>query len=263
MLTKTAKWVITQSLLLEIIVELENLFNKIGVDIMPIKGAYLIRSGLGDRMRTRKITDIDILVKPKDLEVTTDALSKISNCKLIKHYKDNSRPTESIFEYSLNDFKFTVEIMSIINSEDRFLLPAEKLFDRGELQGKTLYFPSSEDALLIMICHLQSHIPFEFRDTNFDEIKVFTEVEDFNWDNFWKYANYTGMGAFNYFILKLYNRETNSNIKFSKRYIYSDLLLRFFTLKRYYKMSELMRRLFLDLPFVRKPIRLVKRKILA
>lgn len=263
MISKTAKWAITQILLLEIICDLESIFEKIEVDIMPIKGAYLIISGLGDRIHNRRITDIDIIVKSADLKLSTEYLTSLPQFKILTHYKDNSRPTESIFEYSLKNFKFRIEIMSIINSEDRFFLPSEMLFARGELKRKRTYYPSAEDALLIMVCHLQSHIPFEFRESNFAEIKILSESMNFSWSKFWHLAEDTGMASFIYFIIKLYCRKMNCKFEIPKRYFYPDLLLKHFTIEKYHNMSTYKRRLILDIPFVRKPITLMFGKLLG
>lgn len=262
MVSQNGKWAITQIILLEILEELEKEFNKINVDFMPIKGAYLISTGLSGQLENRKISDLDILVRLEDLDAASKHFAKLPQCKLIVWYEDNYRPNESVFKYKYNDITYTIEIMNSINSDSRFLLPSFDLFKRSSMIRKNLYYPSVEDSLIIHICHLQSHIPFEFRETNVREALILIKQDTFNWDLFWKSVENTGMKRFFIFFLGFCNKSSKEFVIPKNRYYFTRLTSSWFTLARYNRMPSFLKRIFLDIPFTRKPFELILQKVL-
>lgn len=260
MVSENGKWALSQIILSDILQELGKEFTKIGIDYMPIKGAYLISANLSEKLEYRKISDLDILVKSDDLRAASEHFRNVPHCRLITWFEDNYRPTETVLKYKYKEFEYTIEIMDRINSDARFLLSSEILFKRALLKGENLYFPSPEDSLLIHICHLQSHIPFEFRDTYTKEAKILIEQNKFNWEQFWKSAFNTGMAGFIIFFLKYYNKDLKQDVILEKGFFYSKLLAIWFTIKRYEKMNSLLKRVFLDIPFTRKPLTLIFNK---
>lgn len=261
MISEKGKWALKQIIFTDILEELEKEFNKIDIDFMPIKGAYLISSGLAEKIESRKISDIDILVKPEDLKDASRYFSNLPQFKLVTWYADNYRPTETVLKYKFNEIEYTIEIMDRINSEARFLLPSNELFTRSVNIRDKLYYPSPEDSLLIHICHLQSHIPFEFRDTNLLEADLLINQNDFNWNRFWEYAQKTGMLSFVIFFLEFYLKYYNHEIKFKKGYTYSKVLAKWFTVEKYNHLPSIFKRLMLDIIFTRRPLALISQKI--
>lgn len=261
MVSEKRRWAIAQIILSDILKELNIEFNKLNIDYMPIKGAYLISTKLSEKLDYRKISDLDILVKPDDLEHASKHFAGLPQCTLVTWYKDNYRPTETVLKYKYKEVVYTIEIMDRINSENRFLLSAEDLFERALPKSKHLYYPSPEDALLIHICHLQSHIPFEFRETNTVEAELYIEDAAFNWERFWELAHKTGMMDFIIFFICFYNKDRKKDVILRKGHYYSRFLASWFTVERYEKTNPLFRRLFLDIPFVRKPYTLLFQKL--
>lgn len=261
MVSEKGKWALTQIILSDILQELGREFNSINIDYMPIKGAYLISSNLSEKLNSRKISDIDILVKPEDLKEASKYFANLPQCTLITWFEDNYRPTETVLKYHCKDIEYTVEIMDRINSEARFLLSSEDLFKRSIFKGKNLYYPSPEDSLIIHICHLQSHIPFEFRETNTLEAQLLISQKNFDWKTFWSIAENTGMLSFIIFFLSFYNKDLMEDVILKKGHYYSKLIAHLFTIDRYNNTFSVIRRVMLDIPFTRKPFALLCQKI--
>ena len=260
-ITPAKKWALTQIFYQDVLNEIDTHFHKLNIEYMPIKGAYLICSGLAEKMKERFISDIDILVQEKDMQKSSDYFMGLENTELKVYYKDNYRQTETIFYYSIGDVKICVEIHDLLNFPERFLLPTSDLFAHSTASGSVMRLPLPEDALLIFLCHLQSHIPYEFRESNMEEINIIASQDGFNWKTFWSQCPSTGIEAFIYFIIKLYQKKYPVIMLPSHRYIYSDLLAGLFNEKLYINMPYLMRRFFLELPFVRRPMWLLFNKL--
>ena len=260
-ITPARKWALTQIWYQDVLNEIDTHFHKSNIEYMPIKGAYLICSGLAEKMSERRISDIDILVQEKDMQKSSDYFASLENTELKMYYKDNYRPTETIFYYSLGDVKVLVEIHILLNFPERFVLPTNDLFKRSKTGNGVLHLPSPEDSLLIFLCHIQSHMPFEFRNTYLEEINLLVSQEGFSWEKFWTLSPSTGIEPFIYFILTLYQNKYHSNINAPKRYLYSDLLVKKFSRQWFDHMPQWARRIFFDLPFVRRPIWLLFHKL--
>lgn len=261
MVSEAGRWALTQIILTDILNEIHQEFKKIKIGFMPIKGAFLISSGLAEKMQERKISDLDILVQTKDLEKASKHFSELPQCALITWYKDNYRPTETILKYKYKDVIYTLEIMDRINSDARFLLPSEDLFNRSINMDEHLHYPSAEDAAIIMICHLQSHIPFEYRDSNLKELDVLINQNKFKWNKFWEISKRTGMVGFIYFFLCYYQKEYQVKLPLQGIHPYSILLANWFSPKKYEKMRTINKRVLLDIPFSRRPFKLLFQKV--
>jgi hypothetical protein len=94
-----------------------------------------------------------------------------------------------------------------------------------------------------------------------EEINIIASQDGFNWKTFWSRCPSTGIEAFIYFIIKIYGKRYSAIMLPSHKYLYSDLLAGIFSEKLYINMPYLMRRFFLELPFVRKPIGLLFNKL--
>lgn len=254
-------WIVKQILFQEILEELDKHFTLLQIRYMPIKGAYLIATGIAGRMKNRLMSDIDILIEEKNMHRTADYFSSLQNVSLMKKYTENYRQTETIMLYDAGSFKVCVEIHCALNIPERFFLPVTALFSHATQSKRYRYTPCSADALLICICHMQSHVPFEFRDTSFEEIDCIASQDDFSWEFFRERSRSTGIEAFIYFILILYSRKYYKSIHIQGNYWYARILASFFSLTLYDKMPIFLRRITLDIPFVRKPFHLLLHKI--
>lgn len=198
-ITPAKKWALTQIFYQDVLNEIDTHFHNLNIKYMPIKGAYLICSGLAEKMKDRRISDIDILIQGKDMQKSSDYFINLENTELKVYYKDNYRPTETIFYYLLGGVKICIEIHSLLNYPERFILPTSELFTRSIDTNDVMHLPSPEDGLLIFLCHLQSHISFEFRENNMEEINIIASQNGFNWKTFWSRCPSTGIEAFIYF----------------------------------------------------------------
>lgn len=260
-ITPAKKWAVTQIMYQDILDEIDAHFKILSIDYMPIKGAFLLCSGLADKMKARRISDIDILVHREDMERTSVYFAGLKNVELKVYYKNNYRPTETVFYYFNGTVKVLVEIHMLLNFQARFLLPTDELFRRSTTISGNRCLPSPEDSLLIFLCHIQSHMPFEFRNTYLEEIDLLISQEGFDWNAFWALSPSTGIEPFIYFILKLYQKYYQYKITYGKRYFYSDLLVTIISLPMVENMPRWVRRTFFDLPFVRRPVWLIFYKL--
>ena len=260
-ITPAKKWALTQVFYQDVLNEIDVHFHTLNIEYMPIKGAYLICSGLAEKMKDRHISDVDILVREKDMQKSSDYFAGLENTELKMYYKDNYRPTETIFYYSLGEVKVLIEIHMLLNFPQRFFLPTEEIFKRSKGSGSIMRLPSPEDSLLIFLCHMQSHMSFEFRNTYLEEIDLLASQDGFDWKTFWQLSKLTGIEPFIYFILKMYGKKYHTNINNSRSYLYADLLAQIFNQQRFEQIPQWARRIFLDLPFVRKPVWLLFNKL--
>ena len=217
---------------------------------MPIKGAYLICCELAGKMRFRRMDDIDILVKREDFDKVCTYFSNLPQVTFLKH----KWYFEKEFSYSFGTFKCHMEIHWLLNYPFRFFFPTKNLFFRAIQPDKSMrLMPSSEDALLLLICHSLVHISFELRETLFEEIGLIINQTEFNWGKFWISSAASGIEAYIYSIVGWYNKETNSTVILNKRHLYARLLSNWITLRRYNQMPHWLRRIILEFPFIIKP----------
>ncbi len=255
------KWSITQVIYQEILDEIYSHFETIKVRYMPIKGAYLLYSGLADKMQKRSISDIDLLICEEDKQKVFNFFESLSNIEVKTNFANNYRTTEAAFWYTLGEVRIIVELHTELNVTSRFYLPTEELFQRSIAKDQFVRVPSLEDSLLIFLCHLQTHITFEFKETNLEEIHLLSEQKGFSWTTFWAIAGNTGILPFHYFILRIYEKAYLTNVNSPKRFLYSDFLVILFNCNIYTFSPQWIKRLLFELPFVMNPWWLIKQKI--
>jgi len=261
-ITPARQWALKQILFEEALKEIDIHFNKLRIPYMPIKGAHLICTGVADKLKERIIRDIDILVEEEYMEEVSDYFVNLDNTQLKIYYRNNYRSTETALFYFIGEANIHLEIHCQLNFSERSLLPTPVLFDHATVADEFRRIAVPEDALLIFLCHLQTHIPFEFRKLTFDEINILISHVYFNWDVFWQRCPATGIEAFIYFILKAFSKRKPIPLHPSRHYIYAGCLADCFCEERYERMPFWARRLFLDLPFVRRPVWLLFYKLL-
>ena len=244
----------------ELLSELENHFTTINAEYMPIKGAYLIATGLSGSMRFRQMADLDILVKECDMERCSQYFFSLPQSTPRTYYKENYRPYETQFSYKIGNYHAAVEIHSQLNFPERFVLPTEELFSRAVSGGGLRKLPCPEDSLLIFLTHAFTHFFLEFRETNFEEIGLLLAQKGFCWEKFWASCQKTGIVGFIYMVLRLFEENTKVLVQFPKRYWYEEIQVRIIRRFGYQALPRWYKRLFCELPYIKKPLSMVLRK---
>ena len=257
----TRQWATVQHVYQEVFDELSVMLSDIHIPHMPIKGQYLICTGLSEKLRYRKMTDIDILILPEDMEKATNHLFAKKDIVPRTHYTENYRTTETQFYYLYNNTRVAIEIHCSLNFPDRFILPTENIFKRGKQMQTSYYLPCPEDALLLHLCHLLTHISFEFRSTIFEEITLISGQDEFSWKRFFDRAQTTGIVHFIYFVLTTYSCTTGRFPPGCKTTWYTKLQAQVACRIGFNRLPQWYRRLFMEMPFVRKPGKLIARKL--
>jgi hypothetical protein len=253
-------WQYKQVLFAEILDELNVHFQTLHAPYMPIKGAYLICSGLAEQMPYRTMGDIDILVGKNDFEAVCEYFSKITQARFL----ENKWYFEKTFMYSMGDFHCLLEIHWLLNFPARFNLSTEQLFGRGRASAQFRILPTPEDALVVLLCHTLVHVAYEIRATLFEEITLISGQRDFCWETFWILAAPTGIMPFFCFILSCYKDETRlSTIFLPKTPLYPFILTHIIGMRRVARLPVFLRRIVMELPFVKKPLGLARQKINA
>jgi Uncharacterised nucleotidyltransferase len=256
------EWVFKQFLYEDALRDLDRHFQLLNVGYMPIKGAYLICTGQANQVRSRSMIDIDILVRESDFDAVISHFSTVPGAAVAEKswpvYK-KGWPFEVTFYYQFEGWTLNIDIHKLINLRQRFSLPPEMLFIRGTKQGlRTL--PCVEDALAICVCHAFSHIATVFPDFVFDDIALLIGTS-MDWNKFWKIARSTGIEAFIYYILKMFEKKrTRLPTPFPRktlRFVYADILLGVTGHRGLSTLPRMMRRIFIELPLCRDPAGLV------
>jgi hypothetical protein len=257
MITLEKTWVFRQLLYAEVLRRLDNHFTELKIKYMPVKGAYLISSGLAEKMPFRQMNDIDILILPADFARASDYFKGQSTVRFV----DNYWPFETSFYYQSGQASTYIELHHQLNYPERFYLPAVTLFKRSVQSGGMLVQPCPEDSLIIFLCHLFVHIAFEIRETVFDEIELLCCQNDFSWKKFWEFALPTGLGPFFFYVLRLFEKRKNRIVMLKTPTMYAVLCARMIGIEEYHKMPRLLRRLVLEIPFARNPLGLMMKKL--
>jgi hypothetical protein len=249
-------WVFQQFLYAEVLCRLDKHFTGLKIGYMPIKGAYLIASGLAEKMPFRRMVDIDILLRPADFARASDYFKGQNNVRMV----DNYWPFETSFYFQSGQTSVSIELHRQLNYPERFTLPAETLFSRSIRSKGMLVLPCPEDSLIIFLCHLFVHIGFELGDTAFDEIELLCTRNNFSWQKFREFSSPTGLEPFFYYILRLFEKRKKRGIMAGKPTPYAVLCARMIGMEEYNKMPGFLRRLLLEIPFARKPLSLIMKK---
>jgi len=220
-----------------------------GIRFMPIKGAYLIASGLAEKMPTRHMADIDILVEKENFGAVTQYFSRLDNVRM----KHDEWYFEQPFYYRFAGQEYLVEINYLLNRPERFRLPTEELFERGIQKSEVMWWPSIEDALLICICHELVHIAYQpLRAELGSEIAALRELPDFDSEEFLERCRGTGVIRFFGFLQRTSCRPGETSYTEHLGCLLAGLYTRWGSAR-----SSTIRRLLFELPYVRHPVRLL------
>jgi hypothetical protein len=243
-------WLLKQLLYKGVLAELHDHFVAMNVNYMPIKGAYLILSGIAETIPQRRMADIDILLTKKDFD---SAMEYFGKCKKALLRKDEWA-FEQPFTYTFGAYKINVELHYLLNRPERFLLTPEELFERGTELKPGLFIPSKEDGLFITIAHSLVHIAFLFREESvLGDIKAISSLVEFDWEKFWRIVEKAGIKDFVAGVLLLYNKKCDGKIVIKKIRIgvKARWLAWWLRDNRWEKMPILGRRVLLEVLFVR------------
>jgi hypothetical protein len=248
-----AQWQLKQFLYAEVLRELDEHFAAMKVRYMPIKGAYLILSGLAEKIPARKMVDIDILVEKENFSKAVDYFARCPRARL--HHDEWY--FEQPFYYSFAGGEVHVELHFLLNRPERFKLETERLFAEGERKGEWLWLPSAEWAMVITVCHALVHIAYYLDQSVFDDIRVMSAVPALRWERFWPLAASTGIRPFFYFLFSL--ADVGAPVVERgrrKEELLAAMLVVLYRNGLYHRLPSRLRRLFCELPFARKPLRL-------
>lgn len=243
----------------EVLVRVGSELSRMGVRWMPIKGAFLLCTGLADRLPRRRIHDLDILLHANDFHRAAEHFGKLPNVDAVPH----RWPFEAVFEYSYGSFPVPVELHKLLNYPERFLLPPAELFQRGSpVEGDSnQVLPGPEDALLITICHRLVHAAHSPPPQTYDELALLAGLPGFSWERFWEAARVTGVEGFVHYMVKRCERHTSLRASFARKHLYGEALAHMPRIAAYGKLSSVVRRALVELPFVRNPAGLLLRKL--
>ncbi len=260
-LSKEKIWILQQFMFEEVFGELESVFNTLEIPFMPVKGMYLIHEGLSQEMGYRRMCDIDIIVYHRDLQRATDYFFKCESVLPRTCCTDNYRPYETQFYYLYKGSNVLIELHSLLNFPSRFSLPVEGLFKRSEKRGGNKYVLSKEEALIVMVCHLYTHFPFQYREEWSTEAGLLSAKDGFDWEYFWGRAKETGICGFFVFIFRFWNRRYNQDFPVLRHNPYSRFQSMVFSFFGYERIPFWYRRFFIDIAFMNRPLEVVAHKV--
>ncbi len=264
-LTPLQQWAVAQLVYEDVLCELDKEFTHLQIPYMPIKGAYLIATGLGERLYERRMADIDILIPPVHFEKALSYFRAHPRTSILpgswpKNPKGWAFEFSFTYRYQRNDI--VIDIHKSLNYPERFAYKTQDIFSRAHANGVLCKIPSREDALLVTICHRLVHIGMGVPDDFFRETKLLTQQSDFSWSRFWDIASDSGIMPFVYYIFRLCQKRYPLSPHYPRSFIYPELLMRVPHIPLCSKYRDIIRRIFLELPFSHKPARLVIKKIL-
>ena len=200
-MSRIPRWIALQLIYGEALDAIERLFTSRGYRFMPVKGAYLIKSGLACSIADRRMRDIDLLVPEEQFEEICVWFTTLDGVEPQPGYWDFERP----FLYRHAEYQVYVELHRLVNTPARFLLPNRDLFCRAVPKSESCVFPDPVDVLLIHICHKLLHVIDGFELQFYREIELFAQQYGFSWPEFWIRAERTGVMAFIWLVVQKSN----------------------------------------------------------
>jgi hypothetical protein len=250
LLSPHKRWVVKQMLYRELLAELDRHFKAMAVTYLPVKGAYLILAGLAEKIDSREMLDVDIIVSAKDFGRVRDYFAVCGQATL----ETDGWYFEQRVWYCLAGQRFLVEIHFLLNRPERFRLPTAELFARSLQKGDRLRLPSPEDGLAIAVCHGLVHIAWSgLRPGIFDDIAVIAGQSGFSWERFEAIMAGTGISRFMHFLFLLYERQRGPCPYPRLKRPFGLRLLAVLFGARYGRMPMALQRLLFEIPFVADP----------
>lgn len=252
-----SRWIALQIVYGEVLDILEKMFASQMYIFMPVKGAYLIKTGLAQQISDRKMVDIDILIKEEQFDVICKWFRQCDNVK----EKYNYWSFERSFIYLFSGIPVHLEFHRLINFPERFLLRNEDLFERGIRVSQACILPDPVDSLLIHICHKLAHVIDGFEDQFYEEISLYSSQDGFDWKTFWERARKTGIVSFIWLVMDTWKKKKQPD-EFclpGPPSFYAVILSRTGLFMR--AKSAIVKKIFFEIPFVRNSLKLAVYKI--
>lgn len=248
-------WIFRQLQYQNALRHLDEILSHASIPYMPIKGAYLICSGLASLIKKRIMVDIDLLVQPQHYEATIRLFSKHP---LFERKSPDPWFFEYPFTFTSGKHRIELELHYQLNRNERFHLPTTSLFDRGYPQTATRILPSPEDALIILICHTLVHSGYGLPNSIYDEISAICSLPSFRWSRFCFILKSTGVEPYGFALLRSFMRKKARVLPIPAKHRWADQLFRLTPERQQLHMSH---RLFyrgcIEPLFARHPIRLM------
>lgn len=251
-LTARRHWGFTQLIFAEALAEINRVLTAAGIAYMPLKGAYLIESGLATAMKERGMCDIDILVAPEDFDRAMGSFGVTGYAPVV----DNDLLLHRHFDLSAAGTTVDVELHYRIRPECSCVLPAADLFQRGRPAKGTMVLPSAEDGLAITILHQLNDLPFWPPDQALRDIEVQVSSFEIDWAKFWEIAESTGTAAFIFLLLRHYGKLPDSAFRVSTNglmFQYAERLVKWRFFENYRRIPFVFRRTLVEFPFMKSP----------
>ena len=138
------RWMVRQMVYRDVLDALDRIFFGQAIEYMPVKGAYLLCSGLAGKMTVREMIDIDLLVHPTDF---TRTVASFSTHPCFTREPPDPWSFEQSFLFRHGNHTVRFELHSALNRAERFVLDVGAMFDRAHLQTSVRRIMSVEDAL--------------------------------------------------------------------------------------------------------------------
>jgi hypothetical protein len=258
---KKKNWKLRRFIFMELLNDLEVHFSMLKMRYMPVKGAYLIISGIAEKIEYRRMADIDILIDEECMKNATDYFFKLPNVTPKAHYATHYTPHETQFLYKIGNFKALIELHTHINCPERFSMNVSETFERGYKLTSFKILPCPEDALIIYISHLFTSFFIFTEEPDFNEITLIITHCKFNWQKFWDISYTTGIDGFIFLILKMYQNNYVPVPFFPREHLYSRLQAIIISKTGFVPLPLWYKRLFCELPYLKNPLYLTKRKL--
>ena len=175
----------------EILSRIYKACDEAGIEVIPLKGIYLASEVYRD-IALREMSDIDILVRKKNLDAVEDILDELGFISLQQN-KDPVFEKGHHLRYIIEESGLLIEVhWDLMDPDDSVQVDIDALWDRSGSQddaGKNVRALSPEDLLLHLSVHLANHTFFLGLRGLYDlamTIDVFMKVID--WDRLYDLA---------------------------------------------------------------------------
>lgn len=251
-LDDAARWGLKCWLFEQALSQLDRELAAAGIEFVPFKGAHLLVTRPVDRLPPRRMDDIDILVRPCDYERTIDFLIRRGTAVLAG---TKLREFEVELHYYGIGTRVLLDIHRAPTYAERVLLDVEGVWQRSAAQGAAMRIASPEDALLLRLIDLHSHLSTD----KLLDVSMLTAVEGFSWEAFWAVAQEAGAKRFCRFGLALHETIHGTKLPGLSRRGYFRVAARLALLLGLDRAPRLVYRTAIDLPLSRNPGRLLWR----
>ncbi len=235
---------------------LDTVFAAESIEYLPLKGADLAARGLADRIASRTMSDIDILVRPCDFARASGALAAMPGARRAEGHW----PFEHEYAVVVDGAVERIELHSALNYPERFDLPAGDLFARAVRVSHTRFLTDATDALLVTVAHALVHAAASFDNRCFGDIAALAQCGQVDWHAFCQRAERAGLWRFSSVIMRYAARAGVPQVPgdCGSWYAHAVTLV---PMGAWNRMPQFVRRVFLEAACVRDPVGLLLRRL--